>query len=87
MKAIYTQKEPHELAVGEWCFWHGHVYACCPGGLTANLSSHDVSTIDFVLDVSPSILVNGAPGEMWHGFIVKGEWLDENRRPLTDIAG
>jgi len=85
MKAVYCpDKEPHQLAIGEWCFWEGAIFAECPGGLTANLGSHSVEVRpDGSLHVSPSILVNGAPGETWHGFIENGEWLDENKRPIS----
>ncbi len=87
MKAIRTSKEPHQLDVGEWCIFDGHVFACCPGDLVANLGSHAVEIRDGgVLHVSPSILVNGAPGEMWHGFIENGVWLDENKRPIAEPA-
>lgn len=87
LKATRVDKEPHELAIGEWCYFHGDIYAECPGGLTANLSLHSTRVdADDDLTVSPSILVNGAPGETWHGFIERGEWLDENKQPLPDTA-
>lgn len=83
MKAIRTTKDPHELEVGEWCAFHSAIYACCPGELVANLASHEIKIdADGELTVEPSILVNGAPGETWHGFILAGLWCDEHKRPL-----
>lgn len=88
MKAIYCPtKQPHELERGEWCIFHGSVYARCPceGDLTANLASHRVTiSADDVLDVAPSILTtDGAGGNRFHGFIEKGVWLGEDRKPIA----
>lgn len=85
MKAIFTRlKQPHELEIGEWCIYNSGIYACCPGDLVANLSAHTI-TIEAdgdILTVFPSILVNGAPGETWHGYIRNGIWLGEDEQPI-----
>lgn len=82
LMAVCVKKEPHQLNVGEWCVWNDAIYAECPGGLTANLGTHHCTIEDGQLTVAPSILVNGAPGERWHGYIRKGIWLDENEQPI-----
>lgn len=84
MQAKYApDKQPHQLEVGEWCWFDGKVFAECPGGLTANLGNHQIIIHDDnVLHVFPSILVNGAPGETWHGFIENGIWLGDDRQPI-----
>ena len=83
MKAIYCEdKAPHELDTGEWCYYFGPIYLCCPGDLVANLAAHDVKVADGVLTVSPSIEVRGGPAEYWHGFVENGVFLDVNKKPL-----
>lgn len=86
MKAVYrADKEPHQLETGEWCNFDGAVFARCPGphDLIANLRSHAVEVREGdVLHVSPSILVHGAPGESFHGFVENGVWLDDNKKPV-----
>ena len=81
MRAIQVNKEPHELEVGEWCWWEGSVYLQCPGGLTANLGSHKILWTD-PLTVDPSIEVTGAPGEYWHGWVLNGIFCDAAKVPL-----
>lgn len=87
MKAVYVEdKEPHQLAPGEWCSWDAIIYAHCPGPgkLVANLGGH-TTTIPSrgVLSVSPSILcTDGSGGHRFHGFIENGVWLGEDRQPV-----
>ena len=47
-----------------------------PNGHLGNLAAHDVTEHeDGTITVSPSILVsNPQEGELYHGFLVKGEW-------------
>lgn len=47
-----------------------------PNGHLANLAAHDVTEHDDgTITVSPSILVsNPQEGELYHGFLVRGEW-------------
>lgn len=56
-------------------------YAMTPNGLDANLAAHTVrEEDDGSISVKPgdgssnSILVTGAPGESWHGYIKRGLW-------------
>jgi hypothetical protein len=46
-----------------------------PNGHLGNLSNHDVvENADGTITVSPSILVSDSTGELYHGFLVNGEW-------------
>jgi hypothetical protein len=47
-----------------------------PNGHLGNLGAHDVTeNEDGTITVSPSILVsNPQEGELYHGFLVNGEW-------------
>ena len=71
-------KAPHELLPGEYGKWteDGNYYGVPPGtDLCANLASHKIEEHeDGTITVSPSILVRGAPGESWHGYLVRGDW-------------
>lgn len=53
-------------------------FATTPNGLLGNLGSHRVQEHeDGTITVSsPSILVTGAPGEGWHGFLERGVWRE-----------
>ena len=46
-----------------------------PNGHLGNLGTHDVTeNEDGTITVSPSILVSDNTGELYHGFLVAGEW-------------
>jgi hypothetical protein len=46
-----------------------------PNGHLGNLGAHDViEHEDGTITVSPSILVSDHTGELYHGFLVNGEW-------------
>lgn len=67
-------KSPHLFVVGEYGRWgeNGDVYACCPGGLGANLAGHEITEhADGRITASPSILVRDGVKE-WHGYLENG---------------
>lgn len=65
------------IKAGEYGQHAGTWYACTPNGLLGNLSSHEVEEHeDGTITVSPSILVNEAPGLTWHGFLRRGVWSE-----------
>ena len=46
-----------------------------PNGHLGNLGKHEVEEHeDGTITVSPSILVSDHTGELYHGFLVRGEW-------------
>lgn len=52
-------------------------YCCTPNGHFGNLKSHDVTEHeDGTITVSPSILVSGEAGELWHGYLERGVWRE-----------
>lgn len=72
----------HQLMSGEYGQWDGTWWAVTPNGLTANLSSHDVTEhADGTITVSESIKTeggnltrNGNGYAHWHGWLKHGVW-------------
>ena len=66
------------LAPGEYGKWKdGTWYAETPNGHGACLARHNVTEHeDGTITVSPSILVSNNDGELWHGYLTRGEWKE-----------
>lgn len=48
-----------------------------PGNHLGDLSNHDVvEHDDGTITVSPSILISGSHGELWHGYLERGVWRE-----------
>lgn len=48
-----------------------------PNGHLGDLAAHDVvEHEDGTITVSPSILVSDGTGELWHGYLERGEWRE-----------
>lgn len=53
-------------------------YATTPNGLLGNLRNHDVTEHeDGTISASPSILVEGGGGAVWHGYLERGVWRQD----------
>jgi hypothetical protein len=79
------------LSPGEYGKWaDGEWYAETPNGHGANISGHVITEHeDGTITVTPSIAVstslNGKKVEVFHGWLIRGEWCDEHKRPLPSI--
>lgn len=55
----------------------GWWYICTPNGLLGTLRQHTVvEHDDGTITVSPSILVRGAAGKQYHGWLERGVWRE-----------
>jgi len=54
---------------------NGTWIGCSPNGHGCNLASHKVvEHEDGSISVSPSIRIYDSTGDLWHGFLEKGNW-------------
>lgn len=78
MIACESTFEPHKLKPGEYCFYNRNWYAKTPNGLLTNLGNHTIEfDSDWLITVSPSILVTDGQGGRWHGYLENGIWSEE----------
>lgn len=77
-RRVYEDLSGYLLKPGEYGRHNNGTWlADTPNGLGANLAAHEVTEhADGAITVSPSILVRGAPGESWHGYLEAGVWRE-----------
>ncbi len=64
---------------GDYCRFAGEWWVAPPatGFPVGRLSNHTVTEHeDSTITVSPSILMTGSHGKIWHGYLTKGEWKE-----------
>lgn len=69
--------DAESLAIGEYGKHpvDNNWYCVTPNGHYGNLSGHEVTEHeDGTITVSPSILVSDDTKELWHGYLIHGEW-------------
>jgi hypothetical protein len=56
--------------------WRGPYWlVCTPNGHVGNLANHTVvEHEDGTITASPSILISGPRGMLWHGYLERGVW-------------
>lgn len=67
--------DPVRYQPGDYGRYSQTWFCCTPNGHLGNLSGHTVTEHeDGTITVAPSILVKDRTGELWHGYLVAGEW-------------